>query len=154
MIAYVKLIFSAKKNTIKKKFFLLRTGGKSIIYGIILSTGQKTDTGLEKAGKKRVWLKVTTLYTNPINQINLLRQALKPYLQWHGARLNFLALFLVALLRVKTVNLTELATGFRSTVQLESNAGLSPHRLQSRLERIRVRKGYSVFLAILIWTIF
>ena len=54
MIAYVKLIFSAKKNTIKKKFFLLRTGGKSIIYGIILSTGQKTDTGLEKAGKKRV----------------------------------------------------------------------------------------------------
>ena len=85
-----------------------------------------------------------------MNQINLLRQALKPYLQWHGARLNFLALFLVALLRVKTVNLTELATGFRSTVQLESNAGLSPHRLQSRLERIRVRKGYSVFLAILI----
>lgn len=56
-----------------------------------------------------------------MNQINLLRQALKPHLEWHGARLNFLALFLVALLRVKTVNLTELATGFRSTAQLESH---------------------------------
>ncbi|MEM9510140.1 MAG: IS4 family transposase, partial [Cyanobacteria bacterium P01_E01_bin.35] len=38
-----------------------------------------------------------------MNQINLLRRALKPHLEWHGARLNFLALFLVALLRVKTV---------------------------------------------------
>ena len=56
-----------------------------------------------------------------MNQINLLRQALKPYLQWHGARLSFLALFLISLLRVKTVNLTELATGFRSQAQVDSN---------------------------------
>ncbi|MEM8723815.1 MAG: IS4 family transposase, partial [Cyanobacteria bacterium P01_G01_bin.39] len=48
-----------------------------------------------------------------MNQINLLRQALKPHLEWHGARLSFLALFLIALLRVKTVNLAEIATGFR-----------------------------------------
>jgi hypothetical protein len=33
---------------------------------------------------------------------------------WHGAHLNFLALFLIALLRVKTINLVELAAGFRS----------------------------------------
>ena len=56
-----------------------------------------------------------------MNQINLLRQALKPHLEWHGARLSFLALFLVALLRVKTVNLAEIATGFRTNAQTESN---------------------------------
>ena len=76
-----------------------------------------------------------------MNQIILLRQALKPLLGWHGARLNFLALFLIALLRVKTINLAELATGFRSNAKTESNAGLLPHRLLRRLERIRVRRG-------------
>jgi len=35
-----------------------------------------------------------------MKQITLLRQTLKPLLGWHGARLNFLALFLIALLRV------------------------------------------------------
>jgi hypothetical protein len=61
-----------------------------------------------------------------MNQINLLREALKPHLGWHGARLNFLALFLIALLRVKTINLAELATGFRS----EAKIGSSYKRLQ------------------------
>lgn len=61
-----------------------------------------------------------------MNQINLLRQTLKPLLGWHGARLNFLALFLVALLRVKTINLVELATGFRSNAK----TGSSYKRLQ------------------------
>lgn len=56
-----------------------------------------------------------------MNQINLLRQTLKPHLRWHGARLDFLALFLIALLRVKTINLTELATGFRSKAQTDSS---------------------------------
>jgi hypothetical protein len=56
-----------------------------------------------------------------MNQISLLRQTLKPLLGWHGARLNFLALFLIALLRVKTINLMELATGFRSHAKTESN---------------------------------
>lgn len=56
-----------------------------------------------------------------MNQINLLRQTLKPLLGWHGARLNFLALFIIALLRVKTVNLAELATGFRHHAQTDSN---------------------------------
>lgn len=58
---------------------------------------------------------------NPMNQINLLRDTLKPHLRWHGARLNFLALFLIALLRVKTINLVELAAGFRSHAKMESN---------------------------------
>lgn len=56
-----------------------------------------------------------------MNQINLLQQALKPHLRWHGARLSFLALFLIALLRVKTVNLAEIATGFRTHAQTESS---------------------------------
>ncbi len=56
-----------------------------------------------------------------MNQVILLRQTLKPLLGWHGARLNFLALFLIALLRVKTVNLAEIATGFRSKAKTDSN---------------------------------
>ena len=68
---------------------------------------------------------------------------------WRGARLGFLAQshsaqivvfddwrrftsrFLVALLRVKTVNLAEIATGFRTNVQTFSNAGRSAHRRAS-----------------------
>ena len=42
-----------------------------------------------------------------MNQVNLLRQTLKPLLGWHGARLNFLALFLIALLRVMISALKE-----------------------------------------------
>ncbi|MCG6137045.1 MAG: IS4 family transposase [Nostoc sp. LLA-1] len=56
-----------------------------------------------------------------MNQINRLRDTLKPHLGWHGARLSFLALFLISLLRVKTVNLVELATGFRNSAKNESN---------------------------------
>ena len=36
-----------------------------------------------------------------MNQLNLLRDKLKPLLGWHGARLNFLALFLIALIRAR-----------------------------------------------------
>ena len=56
-----------------------------------------------------------------MNQISLLQQTLKPLLGWHGARLNFLALFLVAILRVKTINLSALALGFRSQAKADSN---------------------------------
>ncbi|NJL89564.1 MAG: IS4 family transposase [Coleofasciculaceae cyanobacterium SM2_1_6] len=56
-----------------------------------------------------------------MNQISLLQQTLKPLLGWHGARLNFLALFLIALLRVKTINLSSLALGFRSPAKSDSN---------------------------------
>lgn len=56
-----------------------------------------------------------------MNNVNLLHQTLKPYLKWHGARLSFLALFLIALFRVKTVNLVDLSSGFKSKVKKESN---------------------------------
>lgn len=35
--------------------------------------------------------------------------------------MSFLALFIIALLRVKTINLVELATGFRSSAKSESS---------------------------------
>lgn len=56
-----------------------------------------------------------------MNQVNLLRDSLKTHLPWHGARLNFLALFLIALIRTRTINLAELATAFRSNTKTDSN---------------------------------
>ena len=56
-----------------------------------------------------------------MNNVNLLRNTLKPYLKWHGARLSFLALFLIALFRVKTVNLVDLSIGFKSKAKKESS---------------------------------
>jgi hypothetical protein len=56
-----------------------------------------------------------------MNNVNLLRKTLKHHLPWHGARLSFLALFLIALFRVKTVNLVELSIGFKSQAKKESN---------------------------------
>jgi len=49
-----------------------------------------------------------------MNEINRIQAALRPHLPWHGARLKFLALFLVAIFRVGTVNLDKLATVFAS----------------------------------------
>jgi hypothetical protein len=57
----------------------------------------------------------------PMNQYNALKQALKPHLGWHGARLSFLALFLLALLKVKTVNLKELPLGFEGRALVDSH---------------------------------
>lgn len=56
-----------------------------------------------------------------MQQISLIRQTLQPHLGWHGARLSFLALFLVALFRVKTVNFSELAVGFMGKAQSASH---------------------------------
>ena len=56
-----------------------------------------------------------------MNQITQLRQTLQPHLGWHGARVAFLSLFLVALFRVKTVNLAEVATGFAGSAKADSN---------------------------------
>jgi hypothetical protein len=55
-----------------------------------------------------------------MNQINLISDTLRPYLGWNGARVKFLALFLVALLRVRTVNFPQLAQGFMSKAQTAS----------------------------------
>jgi len=56
-----------------------------------------------------------------MNQVNLLRDTLKKHLPWHGARLNFLALFLMALIRVRTVDLTSLSLGFPTCAKPESS---------------------------------
>jgi hypothetical protein len=56
-----------------------------------------------------------------MNQVTLLRETLRPHLGWHGARLNFLSNFLIALLRVKTVNFSQLATGFSGSAHLDSH---------------------------------
>ncbi len=67
-------------------------------------------------------MRITTIiHKTLMNQITLIQKTLQPYLGWHGARVSFLALFLVALFRVKTVNLTQLAAGFINKVKLESN---------------------------------
>jgi hypothetical protein len=72
-----------------------------------------------------------------LNQITLIRKTLQPLLGWHGARVSFLALFPVALFRVKSVNLTQLSTGFIGTTQLESNY----KRLQRFLSKFELDYG-------------
>lgn len=51
----------------------------------------------------------------------LLKSALSEHLSWHGARLTFLAHFLLALIKVRSVNLAELATGFGGRAKTESH---------------------------------
>ena len=80
-----------------------------------------------------------------MDNVNLLRNTLKPHLKWHGARLSFLALFLISWFRVKTVNLVDLSIGFKGKAKSESSAGLLPHRLRRRLERECVRRDCNDF---------
>lgn len=56
-----------------------------------------------------------------MNQVTQLRQVLQPHLKWHGARLAFVALFLIALFRVKTVDLSELASAFCGKARIDSH---------------------------------
>lgn len=56
-----------------------------------------------------------------MEQINQIRKQLRPHLGWHGARLSFVAMFIIALLRAKTVNLAELATVWGGHAAEESN---------------------------------
>ena len=56
-----------------------------------------------------------------MEQINQLRAQLRPHLGWHGARLSFLAMFLIALFRAKTVNLAELASVCGGKSRIESH---------------------------------
>ena len=68
-------------------------------------------------------MRITTFFNHEtlMNQVTLLRDALRPHLAWHGARVSFVAAFLIALLRVKTVNFSELATGFSGNAQTDSH---------------------------------
>lgn len=51
----------------------------------------------------------------------VLKAALAEHFAWHGARLTFLAQCLLALFKVKSVNLAELAQGFSGTAQVASH---------------------------------
>jgi hypothetical protein len=57
-----------------------------------------------------------------MTEISLLQSTLKSHLPWHGARLNFLAQLLIALFRVKTVNLAEIASAFIGQAQQDSHS--------------------------------
>lgn len=56
-----------------------------------------------------------------MNQYSLLRTALQPHLRSHGARISLLGFLLLELLKVKTVNLSELALAFEGKAKPESN---------------------------------
>lgn len=79
-----------------------------------------------------------------MNQVTLIRKTLQPQLEWHGARVTFLALFLIALFRVKTVNLTELATAFVGKAKTTSHY----KRLQRFLSEFEL--DYHVFAKVVI----
>lgn len=61
---------------------------------------------------------MTTLPQDPIHE---LKAVLADQLPWHGARISFLAQFLLALLKVRSVNLAELATGFGGRAKIDSH---------------------------------
>jgi hypothetical protein len=50
-----------------------------------------------------------------------LKAALGPCLVWHGSRLDFLAKFILALFKVKTVNLAQMATAFSGRAKVDSH---------------------------------
>ena len=56
-----------------------------------------------------------------INEIRLLQKTLKNHFSWHGAKIKFLALFIMAIFRVKSINLAQIATAFSSNAQVSSN---------------------------------
>lgn len=68
-------------------------------------------------------MRITTFlnHKTPMNQATRLQSKLRPHLAWHGARLSFVAAFLIALFRVKTVNFSELATAFSGKAQTDSH---------------------------------
>lgn len=51
--------------------------------------------------------------------VHELKAVLAEHLPWHGARIGFLAQFLLALFKVRSVNLAELATGFGGPAKVE-----------------------------------
>ena len=50
-----------------------------------------------------------------------LKAVLAEHLPWHGARIDFLARFLLALFKVRRIHLAELATGFGGPAQVGSH---------------------------------
>lgn len=70
----------------------------------------------------------------PQDPVQELKAVLSEHLPWHGARTGFLAHFLLALLKVRSVNLAELATGFGGKAKVESHY----KRLQRFFRRFEV----------------
>lgn len=64
---------------------------------------------------------------SPNDPIRELKAVLAEHLPWHGARISFLAQFLLALLKVRSVSLAELATGFGGKAKVDSHYK-RPHR--------------------------
>ena len=56
-----------------------------------------------------------------MNETNLLRERLRAHLPWHGARLSFVAMFLMALIRVRSVDFSQLAVAFGGNTLVESS---------------------------------
>jgi hypothetical protein len=63
----------------------------------------------------------TTQPRNPMLYSKELKAALQPHFTWHGARLTFLSLFLIALFKVRSVNLSDLCLGFEGTAKSQSS---------------------------------
>jgi hypothetical protein len=53
--------------------------------------------------------------------IKELKAELGKSLDWHGSRLDFLAKFILALFKVKTVNLAQVATAFPGRAKVDSH---------------------------------
>ena len=53
-------------------------------------------------------------------ELNALRSLLQSHLGWHGARVLFIAAFIIALFRARTVNLSELSVAFPGLAKPES----------------------------------
>lgn len=56
-----------------------------------------------------------------LDSVKLLRGVLRIHLDWHGARLDFLARFILALLQVRSVNLARLAPVLSAKAKISSN---------------------------------
>ena len=62
-----------------------------------------------------------------MNDISLLQKTLKNYFSWHGARIKFLALFIMAIFRVKSGFVAQIATAFSFNDQVTFNYNLHLH---------------------------
>lgn len=56
-----------------------------------------------------------------IKSVKELKRELGKSLDWHGSQLDFLAKFILALFKVKTVNLAQVATAFPGRAKRESH---------------------------------
>ena len=78
------------------------------------------------------------------DSVSALQAALAEHLAWHGARLNFLAQFLLALFKVRSVNLAELATDFGGKAQVGVSSRNGKYRTL-RLGRLSERPESALF---------